>query len=247
MRRSVALASLFLALAGRAAAVDLATGDIVVVAAGSGLVRIDPATGEQELIASGGLLAFPFCAALDAAGDLIVADREAFGGSGGVIRVDPASGAQASIAAGGFFTDPHAVAIGADGDLFVTDGAARVVRVDPATVDDDGDGLVDKRTDGSGDPGCFDLSAASLENPACQNGGDDDGDGKIDFDGGAAANGGVPLGPPDPQCTIAYRTLERPPTGCGIGIELALALPLLAALRRSRAPRSGTATTPRGR
>ncbi|MCX5737210.1 MAG: hypothetical protein NTZ61_01695 [Proteobacteria bacterium] len=41
------------------------------------------------------------------------------------------------------------------------------------------------------------LSVLSLE---CSNGIDDDGDGLIDFDGGASANGGVSLGLPDPGC-----------------------------------------------
>jgi len=96
-------------------------------------------------------------------------------------------------------------------------------------LDDDGDGAIDFPAD----PGCFDATAASAENPKCQNGLDDDGDGTIDFDGGAAANGGVPLGPPDPQCTFAYRNKESP-SSCGLGAELALLAAAGGTLRRAR-------------
>jgi hypothetical protein len=44
------------------------------------------------------------------------------------------------------------------------------------------------------------ATAFPLENPACQDGADNDGETGIDFDGGAAANGGVALDVPDPQC-----------------------------------------------
>jgi len=91
--------------------------------------------------------------------------------------------------------------------------------------DNDGDGLIDFPAD----PGCFRAYSTS-ENPACNNGLDDDGDGTIDFDGGASANHGVALGPPDPQCTKPYRTLETP-NACGLGAELALAIAPLAGLR----------------
>ena len=46
--------------------------------------------------------------------------------------------------------------------------------------------------------------------PACSDGWDDDGDGLIDFDGGASVNGGVPLGLPDPGCKNAQSTTESP-------------------------------------
>jgi hypothetical protein len=95
--------------------------------------------------------------------------------------------------------------------------------------DDDGDGLVDFPAD----PGCL-SPLSNLENPACNNGRDDDGDGGIDFDGGASANHGIALGPPDPQCTTPYRNLETPGR-CGLGVELAIAIPLLRWLRRRRA------------
>ena len=93
-------------------------------------------------------------------------------------------------------------------------------------LDNDGDGLVDWPTD----VGCFDLYAA-IENPKCDNDIDDDGDGGIDWDGGSTAAA------PDSYCEgRPFRNLEAP-SSCGIGIELVLALPLIAALRRRRAAR----------
>jgi hypothetical protein len=67
----------------------------------------------------------------------------------------------------------------------------------------------------------------TTENPACDNDLDDDGDGRIDWDGGS--DGGTP----DPQCdNKPWRKKES--SGCGLGFELALLLPLLARLRRRR-------------
>jgi subtilisin family serine protease len=67
---------------------------------------------------------------------------------------------------------------------------------------------------------------------ACFDGFDNDLDGLVDVDG----NGGAP----DTDCTNGFDTTENPPPpppSCGIGPELALLLPLLAALRRRRAGR----------
>jgi hypothetical protein len=89
-------------------------------------------------------------------------------------------------------------------------------------VDNDGDGL----TDFPADPGCA-SAASSRENPACDDELDNDGDGRIDWDGGALG------GTPDPHCTTPHRGRETPGS-CGAGMELALLLPAIAALRRRR-------------
>ncbi len=67
----------------------------------------------------------------------------------------------------------------------------------------------------------------AIESTQCNDGIDNDGDGKIDFDGGPGG------GTADPQCPNAIDNLEANSGGppCGLGFELALALPLLAALR----------------
>jgi DNA-binding beta-propeller fold protein YncE len=96
-------------------------------------------------------------------------------------------------------------------------------------LDNDGDGLIDFRVGGLGDPGCG-GPLWLLENPECDNGIDDDGDGKIDWDGAGVAD-------PDPHCeSMAHRDREKAGSACGLGVELALLLPLLAAwgCRRSR-------------
>lgn len=58
---------------------------------------------------------------------------------------------------------------------------------------------------------------------ACFDGLDNDGDGRVDVDG----DGGTP----DPHCTNGFDGSEETPSSCGLGPELALLLPLLAALR----------------
>lgn len=61
---------------------------------------------------------------------------------------------------------------------------------------------------------------------ACNDGLDNDGDGLIDFDGAG-------VGSPDPRCIGApWRNSEA--RACGLGTELAIALPLILALRRRR-------------
>lgn len=107
---------------------------------------------------------------------------------------------------------------------------------------------------------------------ACENGLDDDGDGSIDFDGGASANAGVALGTPDPGCPAPYATFENPqcdngldddgngatdlddpkctsgwpywetPPACGLGSEIALLLAPWWWMRR-RPPRIEYGTT----
>jgi hypothetical protein len=94
-------------------------------------------------------------------------------------------------------------------------------------IDNDGDTLVDFPSD----PGCPDAGGV-LENPKCQDGLDNDRQPGIDFDGGAAANGGAPLGDADPDCSSPWRNREAP--GCGLGFELVLLAPLVARRLRRR-------------
>jgi len=107
-------------------------------------------------------------------------------------------------------------------------------------IDDDGDGWIDHAPEG-GDPGCG-SPASPLEDPACQDGVDNDGQIGTDFDGGASILGAGNEDPsgPDPQCTAPWVNREGrlKTVACGLGPE---ALPALAGLlglrRRSRAGR----------
>jgi subtilisin len=100
-------------------------------------------------------------------------------------------------------------------------------------ADNDGDGFVDFPED----PGCFHPSA-DHEDPRCQDGVDNDGDGGIDFDGGASVNGGVPIAEADLGCVASWGAAEA--RGCGLGVELALLMPLLSWLLGRRRCRVGS-------
>lgn len=103
-------------------------------------------------------------------------------------------------------------------------------------VDNDGDGFYD-----IADVGCADLTSFR-EDPACNDGVDNDGDGTIDGDGGAAANGGVPLADPDPTCEgLVSADFEGQGSACGLGVELLLLAPVLRCLRGRRRAGSGPA------
>ena len=93
-------------------------------------------------------------------------------------------------------------------------------------IDNDADGKVDFPAD----VGCRDK-LWPYEKPQCQDGIDNESDGKIDFDGGASLNGGVPITAPDPNCTTSSRNKEK---ACGLGFELAVVVPVIAALRKRR-------------
>ena len=66
--------------------------------------------------------------------------------------------------------------------------------------------------------------------PACSNGIDDDDDGMADHDGAG-------IGAPDPQC-VGRPSYDSEQPSCGLGLEVTLLLPALAALRRRSARRS---------
>src|SRR5262249_36277144 len=123
---------LALTLRSYVTAATLNTGDIVVAdpdafGLAGGIIRVDPATGAQTLISSGGLFVDPTGIAITANGDIIVVDR-----ARRVIRVDPMTGTQNLISSDGRFVDPFRIAIDANGDMFVADvGARAIIRVDP--------------------------------------------------------------------------------------------------------------------
>ena len=95
-------------------------------------------------------------------------------------------------------------------------------------IDNDDDAFID-----AADPGCQDA-ASIREDPQCQDGINNDPgqDDLIDFDGGLSALGYVATDP-DPQCVgKPWKNKER--RDCGLGVELALFLPLLIWFRGRR-------------
>ena len=107
----------------------LRPGDIVVSDIGAKkLVRIDPTTGSQTVITSGGWLTQPFGLAIDPAGQVFVADlggTEGAASDGFILKVDPATGAQTLFCTN--LQDPIDVALDSDQSLLVSDSGARSV------------------------------------------------------------------------------------------------------------------------
>jgi hypothetical protein len=101
------------------------------------------------------------------------------------------------------------------------DGDGRI-DFDPVTFANPGDRYT--LPAGYGDAGCKSPTWFS-EEPRCQDGIDNDGDGMMDYDAGLSRNGVKdPDHGPDPTCVNPYDNRESP---CGLGAELALALPPL--------------------
>jgi probable HAF family extracellular repeat protein len=216
-------------------------------ALGEGVYRIDTSSGAVTALSTGAAWIHPEGVAVGAGGDLYVADSGTCGSgscSGGLVaRVDPVSGTR-SVVRSGIFGGALQIAVveslpGACADGIDSDGDGLVDLGDPGCanasdaserdftracdngLDDDSDGLYDYPFD----PACWDPTAP-IENPQCDNDFDDDADGKIDWDGGSGG------GTPDPQCPKPWGAREK--SGCGLGFELMLVLPLLARLRRRR-------------
>jgi len=212
---------------------------------GEGVFRINTSSGAVTALSTGSSWIQPESVAVGAGGALYVADSGNCGSggcSGGLVaHVHPSTGTR-TVVKSGIFTGTLQIAVvdalpGACADGIDTDGDGLVDLADPGCanasdsdernaarvcdngLDDDGDGLPDFPLD----PGCKDP-VWTTESPACNNNLDDDSDGKIDWNGGSGG------GTPDPQCTSAWRMTEK--TGCGLGFELVLLLPLLARLRR---------------
>jgi len=102
-----------------------------------GVIRVNPITGAQSMIASGGNFVDPDGITIDGNGQLLIADSQAYGGSGGVIRVDPTTGTQTTVSSGGNFVTPVKIATEASANILVVDfgafGSGAVIRVNPIT------------------------------------------------------------------------------------------------------------------
>jgi streptogramin lyase len=98
------------------------------------VIRVDPSSGTQTLVSSGGFFVGPLDLAIAANGDIFVVDPHA----NLLIRVDPTSGAQTIVSSGGNFTGPYGIAIAGNGDILIGDsntnlGSRTIIRVDPTS------------------------------------------------------------------------------------------------------------------
>jgi len=115
----------------RVPAVTLAEGEVIVSgsgAAGTGLLRIDPVTGAQTLIAPGSF------------GDFSLLGRDTIYAlsDGAVVAVDTATGSFHVVSSGGAFVSPSGIAGDDFGRLFVSDygaqgGDGAIFEIDPST------------------------------------------------------------------------------------------------------------------
>jgi sugar lactone lactonase YvrE len=114
------------------------------------VIRVDPVTGRQSLVSSGGIFFDPAGIAVAPGGALYVLDTLPGANSGAVIRVDPNTGAQTLISWNfilpRLFDLPFGIAVDHDGQIIVVNralsgmlpvpcfiGTGRVFKVDPAT------------------------------------------------------------------------------------------------------------------
>ena len=79
------------------------------------ILRVDPTTGAQTVVSSGGQFVDPYSVAVAPDGSLVVADPGTYGGTGTIFRVDPTTGAQSVITTGGYLVDPGVVTFAPDG------------------------------------------------------------------------------------------------------------------------------------
>jgi DNA-binding beta-propeller fold protein YncE len=111
------------------------------------VVRVDPLTGRQSLLSSGGEFFDPAGIAVAPDGQIYVVDNRAPDNDGAVIRVDPRTGVQSLVTDRGELDLPFGIAIERDGNLVVSNRESpsplpllcrilgKVVRVNPVTGD----------------------------------------------------------------------------------------------------------------
>ena len=111
------------------------------------VIRVDPLTGRQSLVSSGGAFFDPAGIAVAPDGQLYVADNRAPDDNGAVIRVDPRTGAQTLVTEDGQLDLPFGIAFLRDGSLVVANRefpdprrpppcqelGGRLIRVHPVT------------------------------------------------------------------------------------------------------------------
>jgi len=103
-------------------------------AGGTGAIfRVDPVTGAQTLLTSGGNLVEPEQVTLDLSGDLIVAEYNSK-----IIRVNRLTGAQTMVSTGSYLVNAYGPFVTASGEILVADvnaygGGGALIRIDPTS------------------------------------------------------------------------------------------------------------------
>ena len=117
-------------LSAEVSAVPLLPGDILAMgtgSAGTGIVRVDPDTGAQALVAAGDF------------GDFAIGTAFVYAILGDfVVRIEPLTGLQTTVTSGGLLVAPAGISLGPAGEIFVLEteglgGQPGIVRVDPLT------------------------------------------------------------------------------------------------------------------
>jgi sugar lactone lactonase YvrE len=106
------------------------------------IIRVDPLTGRQSLLAGGPPLVDPAALAVGPNGAVYVADNFEADNEGAVIRIDPATGAKTLISEGNLLDLPFGILVDRDGSLVVSNRVVptrclsglpgRLVRVQPS-------------------------------------------------------------------------------------------------------------------
>jgi DNA-binding beta-propeller fold protein YncE len=95
-------------------------------AADGRVIRVDPGTGMQSLVASGGRLVDPSGIAVAPDGTLYVLENVGASGEPEVVRINPATGAQAVVTSGDELCYPFGIVIESAGSLVVADSGSSV-------------------------------------------------------------------------------------------------------------------------
>ena len=130
--------ALALIVAWSAPADAIQHGDLLVTdRASRSLLVVNPVTGAQAVLSTGGFFSEPEAVVANAAGRIFVVEADRFGAGSKIVEVDRITGAQSVLASGGIILDPNDIAIEASGMLVVADfsgpsGLGGILRINPA-------------------------------------------------------------------------------------------------------------------
>jgi streptogramin lyase len=114
-------------------------GDLLVTDRGTqSVLYVNPVTGAQSILTSGGFLSRPEAVVANPAGDIFVVEADRFGVGSKIVKVDASTGSQSVLASGGALLDPHDIVVRSDGMLLVADfsgphGSGGIILVNPVT------------------------------------------------------------------------------------------------------------------